>query len=554
MRYLISIAVGPVQGFIAAARKTRDLYAGSWILSEVAKSAAAKLLEVQAEMIFPSAEKADLAAGSPFRAVNKVLAMVETGDPMALARDVEKRARESLLDMAASIGNPALTYDTGLINAHLKRSLEFYAAWVPYHGIEQYRQDREQVEILLESRKTVNAFSQHSGGEGLPKSSLDGALETVITSRRDQPRDLLILREGEELDGTGLLKRLVHVPGDEARFESTIEVAGMPYEQKVRRFARKSDQLKDAVERLRNFAADSHLPPDRAELLYEHESREIFKKDDPRASQLRELRKPIYALCGRPDAPYFALIAADGDSMGRRISELDLREHKDLSHRLSAFAAGVRPKLIELDCMPVFAGGDDVRAAAPLHRLLAAAEEIQRSFSEMVQAGKARFTISAGIAIVHALDPLDEGMRAAQLAEKHAKEVDGKDAVCFSVVPRTGAAISVAGPWATLMPLIKEIDAAYRRKALSFGFAHELWDLLGRTPPDLDEILPDLACSIAKNKKKEDSAAPDLVEKACRRGDEKYREGLEQLMKCMLVTRKLSKAYRDAFGGPEDRP
>jgi len=37
MKYLFFASMGPVQSFIAAARKVRDLYAGSWILSEVAK-------------------------------------------------------------------------------------------------------------------------------------------------------------------------------------------------------------------------------------------------------------------------------------------------------------------------------------------------------------------------------------------------------------------------------------------------------------------------------------------------------------------------------------
>ena len=54
MKYLVSVALGPVQDFIAAARKTRDLYAGSWVLSEISKAAALKLLDKQAEMIFPS--------------------------------------------------------------------------------------------------------------------------------------------------------------------------------------------------------------------------------------------------------------------------------------------------------------------------------------------------------------------------------------------------------------------------------------------------------------------------------------------------------------------
>ncbi|MGB2771816.1 MAG: type III-B CRISPR-associated protein Cas10/Cmr2, partial [Anaerolineae bacterium] len=40
MPYLFQCAIGPVQDFIATARKSRDLWYGSWMLSELAKAAA----------------------------------------------------------------------------------------------------------------------------------------------------------------------------------------------------------------------------------------------------------------------------------------------------------------------------------------------------------------------------------------------------------------------------------------------------------------------------------------------------------------------------------
>ena len=43
MEHLLAIALGPVQEFIATARRTRDLYAGSRLLSEAAARAAKAL-------------------------------------------------------------------------------------------------------------------------------------------------------------------------------------------------------------------------------------------------------------------------------------------------------------------------------------------------------------------------------------------------------------------------------------------------------------------------------------------------------------------------------
>lgn len=41
--YIVIISIGPVQSMIASARKSRDLWSGSWLLSELAKACAISL-------------------------------------------------------------------------------------------------------------------------------------------------------------------------------------------------------------------------------------------------------------------------------------------------------------------------------------------------------------------------------------------------------------------------------------------------------------------------------------------------------------------------------
>ena len=43
MTTVLILSFGPVQDFIAAARRSRDLWSGSWLLSEVCKAAALAL-------------------------------------------------------------------------------------------------------------------------------------------------------------------------------------------------------------------------------------------------------------------------------------------------------------------------------------------------------------------------------------------------------------------------------------------------------------------------------------------------------------------------------
>jgi CRISPR-associated protein Cmr2 len=45
MTFLFIATIGPVQPFIASARRTRDLYLGSTLLSELSKAAARKIAE-----------------------------------------------------------------------------------------------------------------------------------------------------------------------------------------------------------------------------------------------------------------------------------------------------------------------------------------------------------------------------------------------------------------------------------------------------------------------------------------------------------------------------
>jgi hypothetical protein len=44
-QHVLLISLGPVQEFIASARRCRDLWFGSWVLSELAKAAAAGIVD-----------------------------------------------------------------------------------------------------------------------------------------------------------------------------------------------------------------------------------------------------------------------------------------------------------------------------------------------------------------------------------------------------------------------------------------------------------------------------------------------------------------------------
>ena len=126
MKYLFSMTVGPVQSFIVAARKTRDLYAGSWVLSEVAKAAARPLSQ---GLIFPAATDAQL-SDRAFTAVNKILSIAETSDPVDFVAQARGRATDRLLELATelALATPSsLVFDSDKLVSHLTECLDSFA-------------------------------------------------------------------------------------------------------------------------------------------------------------------------------------------------------------------------------------------------------------------------------------------------------------------------------------------------------------------------------------------------------------------------------------------
>ena len=238
MKYLLSIAIGPVQDFIATARRSRDLWFGSWLLCELSEVVARAIGEEN--LIFPSNLNGNV--------VNKILAIVPDIDD-----SFEKNLRKAIEDRLETIYKPIFkdieerlhrnnysgnVFKKDVAVAQIKDMYELYWAAIPYDG-NNYKPCREKVEILLNARKATRDFTQvselNSGknsawGSIAPKSSLDGQRESVIEDAKiDDPQIQKIfgLRNTERLCGVGVLKRLAEKGTDDSFF-STSHVASLP--------------------------------------------------------------------------------------------------------------------------------------------------------------------------------------------------------------------------------------------------------------------------------------------------------------------------------------
>lgn len=437
-RHLLSISLGPVQEFIAAARKTADLEAGSTLLTELVGAAASEF--PAEERIYPASVEAGGA--------NKILAVVE-GDPAQHAQQARARAQAELEAQWANYSRPLAAHiDEARARAQLAHFLEFYAAWVPLWGADDYPAARKRVEALLAARKALRDFTPLAQQDaGLPKSPLDPAFATVL-----------------RLNASGKIPEALQ--GGDWAFKPTETLDAISL-------------LKRLRGRERRNVLDTPTLAHRAKY--------------PGAVLQRSADKDP-----QPVSAYYAILVADGDSMGALLSQRDTEAaHHELSRRLDAFAQEARRIVHGHDGQAVFAGGDDVLAFLPVTTALACGRELAKAFGHTVRA-----TLSAGIAIVHYHEPLSVSLQQARNAEKVAKKVDGKNAVCVAVHTRGGAPLQVAQKWDGAQALE---DLA--RMRLPRGLPYELSELARTWPEGVSPlVLTNEARRIARRKATADGA------------------------------------------------
>jgi CRISPR-associated protein Cmr2 len=248
----------------------------------------------------------------------------------------------------------------------------------------------------------------------------------------------------------------------------------------------------------------------------------------------RDLRRAV----GMAPPTYYAILLMDGDDMGKWLAgkhdrmpafrdamhpdilpkfeglvnagdwqemlgtprPLAANLHASLSAALSTFAWRCVRWVVEERHFGrvVYAGGDDVLALLPLIEAIPAARELYALFTghAEVQGGDLRIkndsngflkweneillvpgpniTLSAGLAVVHHLYPLDAALAAAREAEKAAKAVPGKAAVAVRVLKRSGETVTVRSGWKSMGGLFDELVGHFAEERLSSRFAYDL--------------------------------------------------------------------------------
>lgn len=475
--HLLLVTLGPVQEFIAQARRTRDLWYGSHLLSELGRAAARALADGGAELVFPSLKGGDAQLqpcvtplrpdGTPPQNVaNKLLAEIPSGvDPKDLARAVrEAVARYWRDDLAALVKAKCAGLLASGVDAvwseQVDTFLEFAASWLP---VGDYAQTRRQLEQAIAGRKMLRDFDPWRHGRGsVPKSSLDGARETVLRDKDSREPKLVRkyrINKNEQLDAVGLVKR---AGGEPDQFVPVVNVALASWLDLVSRVAPSElDALRAACANARlSRVTRTELPcatpfPFDASVLLPSRWRSVFEEQGIESDAEAWGRQHVHPILGKVSEPYpyVACLVADGDHMGRAIDRLDSAvAHRRFSEALSRFAAEAR-RVIEQEHRGalVYAGGDDVLAFLPLPEALSCTEDLRRSFADAMACDCQSIpaeelpTLSVGLGIGHIMESMGNLLALGRQAEREAKR--DRNALAVLVDKRSGGALSWRAPW-----------------------------------------------------------------------------------------------------------
>ena len=558
--YLFLISIGPVQSFIASARRTRDLWFGSTLLSELARAASIMVVKENPEniLIFPALDFKDLEAfdrGEPINVANKILAHIHQS-PQQLADKVlaaiNDRLRE-LRDLAYK-GIDDNRFQREIAEAQVNDLIEYLWVALPYKRNE-YAKTRDTLEALMAARKNTRDFASVGWGSTQQKSSIDGQLESVIPADRyprrgeDEPKRQQKVRflyshykasSAEQLSGVDLLKRLGRLSEDISiasvltSFPSTSQIAAIPFLLRLNSLTEEDkkqanmywesyiDQLKrvaDAPDALMEQTIPPHYPPHpilgryEGSLLFEDRWVDLVSdtnsvRKGEKAAFLEKAKKALrdfFDIVKVHPSPYYAILRADGDHMGKAIDaqakKLDGEQaHQRLSLVLSEFAGNVR-NIVETQYLGalVYAGGDDVLAFMPLHTVLQCARELQNQFRDKLEPFTFKLepskdnndispTLSAGIVVIHHLSSLREALDLAKKAEDRAKDIQdkNKDALAITISKRSGDDYTVVGHWGELDSSLDTLIDFCSTDDIPDGTAYELRDLALRLATPID--------------------------------------------------------------------
>lgn len=489
--HLFLFTISPVQPFIASARKTRDLYAGSKILSEMTKAAAEEAVKNQGlTLVFPTTTESKSFPNRFMANIESETDLQEKGEAIKkaafevfekLAKNLIKSdkinwnslevVKEKYRDVKGFIPETKESITENFwkqINNYWDINWLFY----PYQS-NDYKTAYKEIEPLMAALKNQRVIKNDFVEAGR-KCSLDGQNNALFRGQGTKNKFLEMqaveinegawLKPNEGLSAISLVKRAYEAKdenGQKKDFPSTIEVALKKQLDKI------DKTIKDCYEELFSDkypnACIKLLSENYLEKIKLNNSKEnwtktfneefwiednLTEKNIPNLTQLGIVRDihQKYLKSVLKDR-YYALIAFDADKMGKllsgetrkdKTSDLDTFQSK-VSGLLANYSSWIyTAKELEDKIDVVYAGGDDFLGFVNLHHLFEVGKILRSEFDKQINQQlkdeiDGDFTFSMGVTIAHYKTPLSIVLQTTRDMEKFAKNENKGDRNAFAI-------------------------------------------------------------------------------------------------------------------------
>lgn len=466
--------VGPVQGFVGEARRTRDLWTGSWVLSNLTEHAIAAVEKAGGDILIPYRDRDSqciVTSDSKYIGCNPNWFTAEF-----TSRETAVTAAKSAMDafqkrwfaMADTVWQDYVkqveSYGQGTREIWERQIDNFWEiSWTVTSG-EASGVDRKLIRNFPATVENgtkcslMGEYQEISGHYGRGGWAKQGQFWEQLRNAVGGYE----LRDGERLCSIALVKRLFPKKevGEKSSWPSTSFIAALPwlqraaqadctalqtYSQEASKAGYKHTETVSAKHcGLPQWAGidgkawfPEHIDYGAAELEDNSHLAKLLK--EMLEKKLSDSRKPV---------PFYALLAMDGDSIGNL---LKTTSSKNLSRLIHQFSSQVEGILRKHSGFAIYAGGDDILAFLPAERALKASLELNECFRETFRTEGISATISGSILYAHIGQVLRKVIKTGHsLLEDIAKERSGRDSLAIGVLLGSGLNLVWSSPWSVV--------------------------------------------------------------------------------------------------------
>jgi len=501
--------LGPVQGFVSQARRTRDFWAGSFLLSWLSGVAMVATQKLGGKIEFPNPPNGylDWIEGKGINVAprqgsipNRFKASVPADFDGSL---VVNAVREAWNKLAEQVWNKDLqSISSAATRAVWERQNDSFweISWVLSEDLD--------VSNLLDRRKNwrnylpapepgvkcaiMEGWQELSGIEEMKKSGNDARRAFWQAVRSIRPAGDSDFVDGEMLCALALVKR--RFARHFAKFSASIELGnhtlnikgweletGMPsvaYMAAVRwleKVVLHTDQDKVAqlleigqllagrdewdirIKCLHHAVSGKQL-----DRMYRDQRRALIALDGnvffehsrannkffPDQGEVRKFQSALESLevVDKAPTPFYAVLLMDGDSLGAQMSSS--ANQLKIARSLNTFTSLVPGVVHENNGFLIYAGGDDVLALLPLEDALPCALACRNVYTQAFAGTDISTTLSGAVLFAHVKTALGEVLRQAHcILDNEAKEGAGRDAIAVRVLKPGGDQLTWAQPW-----------------------------------------------------------------------------------------------------------